>query len=77
MSESIGLRDELTDAIRREPFVPFQIVMSSGDRYKILDSLSVALGRDVVVILPRNGAHISLRFNQVNSINTSRTKRNR
>jgi hypothetical protein len=31
----------------------------------------------VVVVLPRNSAHISLRFNHVNSISVGRTKRNR
>lgn len=68
MSEQIGLRDELIGLLDGEPFSPFEIVMSSGDRYRISDPHSVAVGRDVILVLPPKGGSSALRFNQVNAL---------
>jgi hypothetical protein len=72
MAEQIGLRDELIRLLDEEPFSPFQIVMSSGDRFKVSDPHSVAVGRDVICVLPRTGASSFLRFNQVNALRVPR-----
>ncbi|MGA3066422.1 MAG: hypothetical protein ABSF29_06190 [Tepidisphaeraceae bacterium] len=68
MSEQIGRRSELIQLLDDEPFAPFEIVMGSGDRYRITDPHSVAVGRDVICVLPRVGASSVLRFNQVNAL---------
>jgi hypothetical protein len=68
MSEQIGLRGELIKLLDGDPFVPFHIVMSSGDRYMVTDPHSVAVGRDVIIVLPPRGVSCTLRFNHVNAL---------
>jgi len=38
--------DEIRELLRRDPFEPFRIRLTSGDAYEIRDPNSVALGRD-------------------------------
>jgi len=38
--------DEIRELLRREPFEPFRIKLTSGDAYDIRDPNSVALGRN-------------------------------
>jgi hypothetical protein len=77
MTEEVGLRSELIKLLDGKPFVPFQIVMSSGDRYRVADPHSVAVGRDVIMVLPRTGASLTLRFNQVNALHVRDRKSRR
>jgi hypothetical protein len=65
MSEQIGLRDELIKLLDGEPFVPFQIVMSSGERHSVTRPHSVAVGSSSMVVLPNRGASSTLPFDQV------------
>ena len=63
-------RDESTlDTIlhlkRQEPFRPFHVVMSSGDRYLIEDPDALAIARSQLHYYPRNGLGIHLRLTQV------------
>jgi hypothetical protein len=69
MSEQISLREELIRLLDGEPFAPFEIVMGSGDRYRVSDPHSVAVGRDIIHVLPRIGGSSVLRFNQINALN--------
>jgi hypothetical protein len=68
MSEEIGLRGELIKLLDSDPFVPFQIVMSSGDRYEVSDPHSVAVARDVVIVVPPRGVSSKLRWNHINAL---------
>ena len=68
MGEEIGLRGKLIKLLEGDPFVPFQIVMSSGDRFEITDPHSVAVARDVVVVLPPRGVSSTLRWNHINAL---------
>ena len=67
-SEQISLRDELLKMLDSDPFVPFNIVMSSGDRYKVIDPHTVAVGREIVIVIPPRGASCRLRFNHINAL---------
>jgi hypothetical protein len=54
--EQINFEDEFRRYARAEPFVPFDIVVTSGDRYEVTNSDQVAFtGNAVVVALPKHG----------------------
>jgi hypothetical protein len=63
--EDITITDEIERALDRRPFVPFSIVAASRDRYEVTGHHQVAVGRQVIVILPPNSTSIYLRTNQV------------
>jgi len=43
-------RDEIRGLLRREPFEPFRIKLTSGDSYDVRDPNAVALGKNRVFI---------------------------
>ena len=61
--------DTIRDLKRREPFVPFQIVMTSGDRYTIddPDALAIATSR-LHYFLPRSDKAIHMRLSQIAAV---------
>ena len=68
--EKIAFDDELRKAARAVPFVPFEIITSSGDRYEISDNIEIAVGHTtVVVVLPKTGVQM-IRKNQIVAIHT-------
>ena len=55
-SEPINFEDELKRYGKAEPFKPFDIVVTSGDRYPITNPWQLAIGgNNVVVALPKTG----------------------
>lgn len=63
------MREILQDMLDRDPFQPFRIVLTSGDRYDILNPHLVALGQtQVTVYPPRSDRFLILRLNQVAAI---------
>jgi len=63
--EQIKFADELIRCASAYPFVPFDIVTSSGDRYEVREKLQIALGADAfVLVLPRTGIRV-IRNNQI------------
>jgi hypothetical protein len=65
MAEEIRFENELNGLLDREPFVPFTIVLASGDRYKVTGSRQVAIGENVIVIVPPKSTHVFFRKNQI------------
>ena len=63
--EELRLEDELNDLLEREPFVPFTVVVSSGDRYRVTSPRQVALGENIIVIVPLQSTHAFFRKNQI------------
>jgi hypothetical protein len=66
-------RDETTvDTIkhlkRQEPFVPFRIVLTSGDRYLIENPDALAIATSQLHYYPRAGMGIHMRLNQVAAV---------
>jgi hypothetical protein len=51
MTDEINFNDEIRQMVDREPFTPFTIVLSSGDRYSVLDPYLIAIGENVVSII--------------------------
>lgn len=68
--EQINFDEEMRRLARRDPFIPFEIVVASGDRYEVTDPLQIAIGGDaIVLLLPRTGMRMFRTF-QVVSIHT-------
>jgi hypothetical protein len=65
MAEEIRFESELNDLLDREPFVPFTIVVASGDRYKITGPRQVAIGENVIIVVPVRSTHAFFRKSQV------------
>ena len=64
-AEDITLTDEIEKALDRRPFQSFRIVTASGDRYEVTGKHQVAVGKQVVIILPPDSTSIYLRSNQL------------
>jgi protein-L-isoaspartate O-methyltransferase len=63
--EQLDFEDELRRYSRAEPFVPFDIVVTSGDRYEITHWEQLAFGGNMVVVVqPKSG----IRFFRKNQI---------
>ena len=59
MAEELGFEDELNSRINREPFEPFEMIITSGDRFTIDARVQVAVGRGTITLYhPRSGATI-------------------
>jgi hypothetical protein len=53
---------------RKEPFEPFQIVMTSGDRYVIDNPDALAVAASQLHYYPRSGLGVHLRLNQIAAV---------
>jgi hypothetical protein len=61
--------EALQEVLDREPFVPFRIVLTSGDRYEIQDPHLVSMRQSLInVFYPRSDRFAILRMNQVASL---------
>jgi hypothetical protein len=66
--KQLDFEDELRRHARAIPFVPFEIVTASGDRYEVQESLQLAMGNSaVVLVLPKTGIQV-VRKNQITAI---------
>jgi hypothetical protein len=75
-------RDESTlDTIihlkHQDPFVPFRIVMTSGDHYLIEDPDALAIATSQLHYYPRAGMGIHMRLNQILAVETNGEKPSR
>jgi hypothetical protein len=60
--------DTIKHLKRREPFVPFHIVMASGDRYLIENPDALAIATSQVHYYPQTGVGVHLRINQITAV---------
>ena len=65
MAEAINIVSEIKKALDRQPFQPFTLVATSGDRFEITGRHQVAVGPAVVIILPPDSTSIYLRTSQL------------
>ena len=63
--EGIDFEDELRRYWRKDPFVPFDIVTTSGDRYEINDPGKIAFGTNAIIIALRKTGIQMIRKNQI------------
>ena len=66
--------DTIRHLKRHEPFVPFRIIMTSGDRYLIEDPDALAIATSQLHYYPRSGLGIHLRLNQIASVEEDNEK---
>jgi hypothetical protein len=67
--ENITTLDTIRELKHREPFLPFTIVMTSGDRYIIEDPDAMAIGSSqIFYYLPRSSKFLLLRSNQITAV---------
>jgi hypothetical protein len=59
----------IRELLEREPFIPFEIVMNSGDRIKI-EAPGLVTFQDawLIYMLPRSNSFVQLRMNQLSFI---------
>jgi hypothetical protein len=60
--------DTILHLKRKDPFSPFRIVMSSGDRYLIENPDALAVASAQLHYYPRSGMGIHLRLNQIAAV---------
>jgi hypothetical protein len=66
--EQINFEDELRRYAESIPFVPFEILTSSGERYEVQERLQFAMGNTaVVLVLPKTGIQL-IRKNQITAL---------
>jgi hypothetical protein len=70
--EDVNTLDTIRDLKNREPFMPFRIVMTSGDHYVIEDPDALAIGSSQLFYYPRRaGAGVHLRTTQIAAVEES------
>jgi hypothetical protein len=60
--------DSIVHLKRQEPFLPFVIVMASGDRYRIENPDALAVAASQLHYYPRSGMGIHMRLNQIEAV---------
>jgi hypothetical protein len=67
--EDLGVLQTVRDLRRREPFIPFRVVMTSGDAYTVEDSELLAIGSSqLIYCFPHSDRVAHLRMNQISAI---------
>ena len=56
---------EVQALIHADPFLPFWLVMASGDKYEITDPGFFVFGKDVVILVERTKGLSIFRRNQI------------
>jgi len=64
--DKLGFRGELDRMLRTDPFVPLDLVVTSGDRFRITNPSLLVMGPDVVTVYDAKSDAIDvIRANQV------------
>ena len=73
------MREEITELLRRSPFVPFRIVLTGGQGFDVVNPNLVALGQTIMhIFVPKSDRYAAPRLNQIASTETREaTKRRR
>jgi hypothetical protein len=66
--------DTIMHLKRRDPFAPFRIVMTSGDRYLIENPDALAIATSQLHYNPRTGMGIHMRLNQIAAVEVESEK---
>ncbi len=63
-----SFEQKMQGLLREEPFVPFAVVMTSGDRYEVTNPFALAIGQTSVTIYPPRSSSVMLRKSQIVSV---------
>ena len=68
-------RDTILHLKRQDPFSAFDIVMASGDRYRIENPDALAVASSQLHYYPRSGGGIHMRLNEITAVVEQNGKR--
>lgn len=58
--------ETLKDLVERRPFVPFTVVLSSGDRHEVRYPATLSVGKQLAILIdPESDRHHDLRVAQI------------
>jgi len=67
--KDLGVLETIRELRKREPFVPFRLVMSSGESYTVEESELLAIGQSqLIYCMPHSDRVVYLRLNQLASV---------
>jgi hypothetical protein len=76
--EDVNTLDTIRDYKRQEPFLPFTVVMTSGDKYRIEDPDSLAIGSSQLhYYLPHSDRAIHMRMSEIAAVEGPEERRKR
>jgi hypothetical protein len=65
------MTERLEELLRQEPFVPFRVILTSGNSYDVTSPLMVAIGRtELSYYYPKSDKLAHLRLNQLAALET-------
>jgi hypothetical protein len=63
------MKEEILEHLNRDPFLPFKIILTSGQGYDVINPNLVAMGENLMhVMYPRSDRYAVLRLNQIASV---------
>lgn len=66
--------ESIRELLERDPFQPFHIVLTSGDRFEVVDPHLLAIGESLLFYYyPRSDRFAFIRLNQVAAVDTLST----
>lgn len=66
------MREHLLELLRKDPFIPFKVVLTSGKEYEISNPHLVAVGEtEMTVYVAKSDRWAMLRMNQVASLESA------
>lgn len=71
MAGKISLEDEIQILLRREPFHPFVLKISSGDQYVVETPFSLAMNESTIYLAHRKKTSTVIRKNQLVAVEVS------
>jgi len=66
--------ERLEEMLRKEPFVPFRLILTSGNSYDVISPLMIAIGKtELSYYYPKSDKLAHLRLNQLAALETLET----
>ena len=63
--------ERIEELLRRDPFIPFRIILTSGGQYDVISPLMLAVGKsELAYYFPKSDRLAHLRLNQLASLET-------
>jgi len=63
--------ERLEELLRKEPFVPFRVILTNGHSYDVISPLMVAVGRtELSYYFPKSDKLAHLRLNRLTALET-------
>lgn len=66
--------DDLKNHLDKDPFVPFRIVLTSGNTYDVFSPYQISMGESILnFFFPRSDRYATIRLNQLVALETLET----